>query len=292
MTANLNEANQPVKLADTHCHLDLNNFENDRNKVIERAKLAGIYRILIPGTDLASSWKALQLTMEDPILFAAIGFQPNDVDNWNEQSKHELETLYRNHINGVAKGKEKIKAIGEIGLDYYWNTTSHSLQKKVLLKQLDLAAELNLPVVLHVREQNDASRGECFDDLLEILKKWKKSLEESGNDLAVHPGVIHSFSGDLEIATQAISLGFYIGVTGPVTFKNAKDRQEVISKIALDHLLLETDAPFLAPHPKRGKRNEPGNIPFIAEKIAILHGTSLAKVAETTNANAKKLFNW
>jgi TatD DNase family protein len=288
----LNEVKNPVRLVDTHCHLDLNNFDNDRQQVIERAKLAGIFRILVPGTNLVSSEQALQLAMEESILYAAIGLQPNDALEWQPESQLELENLFRNHHNVLDTIQNKIVAIGEIGLDYYWDVAPHPLQKQVLLMQMELAAKLSLPVVLHVREQHDASRGACFDDLLDILRKWKANLDSTNHILSSRPGVIHSFSGNLDYALEAISLGFFIGVTGPVTFKNAKERQETIKGIGLEHLLLETDAPFLAPQPNRGKRNEPGNIRFIAERIAELHEISLAEVATITNANAKKLFEW
>ena len=292
MEGKLSEVSNPVELADTHCHLNLSKFEEDRHEVIQRAKHAGIQRILVPGTNLSSSQQALNLSMKEQILYAAIGFQPNDSLEWQEGSQQDLRELYQTHLDGFDSDQKKVVAIGEIGLDYYWDAAPHHFQKEVLLEQLDLAAELNLPVVLHVREQYDVTHGACFDDLLEILGEWKTQLKSTDHDLSTRPGVIHSFSGDLDTAKEAISLGFYIGVTGPVTFNNAKVRQDTIKGIDLDHLLLETDAPYLTPHPKRGKRNEPCNIVLIAEKVAQLHETNLAEVATITNANAVKLFQW
>ena len=292
VTVKLSEVRDSVELVDTHCHLDLNNFDDDREEVIERAMRNGINRILVPGTNLSSSKQALQLAREDPMIFAAIGFQPNDTSEWQQESQSELENLYRNHLNELDINQKRIVAIGEIGLDYYWDAAPHPLQKQVLLMQLEMAAELGLPVVLHVREQQDLTQGPCYDDLLDILGKWKSYLDQTNHVLSSRPGVIHSFSGNLEYALEAISLGFFIGVTGPITFKSARERQDTIRKIELEHLLLETDAPFLAPHPNRGKRNEPSNIRFIAEKIAELYETSLAEVAAITNVNAMKLFEW
>ena len=147
-------------------------------------------------------------------------------------------------------------------------------------------------MVLHLREKDDAPEGNCAADLLGMLEKWVASLRSRSHPLAKRPGVLHSFSGTREIAQAAIDLGFFIGVTGPVTFKKAQARREVIASIPLDNLLIETDSPFLAPQPKRGKRNEPAYVRFVAEKIAELHDKTTREVAETTTANAARLFNW
>ena len=186
----LNEAANPVKLVDTHCHLDINKFDEDRHEVTQRAKHAGIQRILIPGTNLSSSQKALNISIKEQILYTAIGFQPNDSLEWQEGSKQDLRDLYQTHLDGIDSARKKIVAIGEIGLDYYWDTAPHPIQKKVLLEQLDLATELNLPVILHVREQQDATHGPCFDDLLEILGEWKTDLKSTCHLCFSHPGVI------------------------------------------------------------------------------------------------------
>lgn len=272
-----------MTLTDTHAHLYFNKFDEDRNEVIARAAEKGVTRILVPGITPETSLASVKLADAHPQIFAAVGVHPTDALMWTESTRDELHELAKN---------PKVKAIGEIGLDYYWDTAPHDLQKEILAEQLSLAAELELPVVLHLREKNDAPHGNCAVDLLEMLENWVASLRSRGNRLAESPGVLHSFSGTIESAQKAISLGFYIGVTGPVTFKNAHQRREVISSIPLAHLLIETDAPFLAPQPKRGKRNEPAYVRFVAEKIAEIHNQTLRSVAEKTSANAAMLFNW
>jgi TatD DNase family protein len=265
--------------------------------VLERAARAGVAHILIPGLNLRSSRSAVKLAENQPKLCAAIGVHPTEAGTWNESSSNELRTLASLHPNpsptaGEASGERKIVAIGEIGLDYYWNSTSHELQKKVLQLQLDLATELGLPVILHMREAKDALHAQCAGDLLQILETWIRGLRLGQNPLAERPGVLHSFSGSLETARGALSLGFHIGVTGPVTFRNAQGRQEIVAALPLDHILLETDAPFQAPHPYRSKRNEPSYVRLIADKIALLQSRTLEEVAKATSENARRLFAW
>ena len=272
-----------MNLTDTHCHLYFNKFDDDRDEVIARAAKEGVTRILVPGITLETSLAAIKLAESHPIVYAAIGIHPTDALTWTDTSKGELLALAQN---------SRVKAIGEIGLDYYWDRAPHGLQKEVLQDQLSLAEELDLPVVLHLREKDDAPHGTCADDLLSMLSKWVASLRSRKNSLAKHPGVLHSFSGTIETAQKAIQLGFMIGVTGPVTFKNASQRREVIASILPEHLLIETDAPFLAPHPKRGRRNEPAYVRFVAEKVAELHNQTPRAFAEITTANAARLFNW
>jgi TatD DNase family protein len=280
-----------VEFVDTHCHLDFNKFDHDRIEVIQRAQAAGIKRILIPGVTIESSRAAVDLALNNPILFAAVGIQPNDSLSWDDKSVSTLKKLALTTSEKHTSGR-KIIAIGEIGLDYYWEAAPHDHQKKVLQHQLDLAAELELPVVVHLREKQDVEHGPCTDDLWELLSNWISNLRSTMNPLSRHPGVLHSFSGNLDTALRAIRSGFYIGVTGPVTYSKARNRQDLIRAIPLDHLLLETDSPYLAPQPKRGQRNEPANIPLVAEKISELHGEPLARVAEQTCTNAAILFNW
>jgi TatD DNase family protein len=270
-------------LTDTHCHLDFNKFDADRDEVLARAWEAGLTRILIPGITLSSSRAAVELADSHPKLFAAVGIHPNDVDQLH------VDTLAR--LRELAK-KPKIVAIGETGLDYYWDSAPHDHQQKVLQEQLALAAELRLPVILHSREKGDAPHGACAEDLIKILEEWVNRLRVEKNPLADRPGVLHSFSGSRETAQRAIQLGFYMGVTGPVTFKNAVKRQEIIAALPLERLLIETDAPYLAPHPHRGQRNEPAFVHEIADKIAQLNSRSLEEVAAITSANAARLFSW
>ncbi len=286
-----------MKLTDTHCHLDFNKFDVDRDEVLGRAWEAGLTRILIPGITLPASRSAVKLAESHPRLFAAIGIHPNDSLTWASETKNELRVLAGPHpiptSDSTTVGRSnKVVAIGEIGLDYYWDSAPHVHQQMVLNEQLALAMELRLPVVLHCREKGDALHGACAEDLIEILEKWVDRLRVEKSLLAERPGVLHSFSGSRETAQRAIRLGFYIGVTGPVTYKNALKRQEVSGALPLERLLIETDAPFLAPHPQRGRRNEPAFVVEIADKIAQLNSRSLDEVAAITSANAARLFSW
>ncbi len=271
-----------MTLVDTHCHLDYNKFDADRADVLLRAQQAGVARIVIPGTNWTSSLSAVKLAESHPMLYAAIGVHPTDV------STYQTDTLER--LRQLASETSKLVAIGEIGLDYYWDTDPHEVQQRVLREQLDLAAELQLPVILHFREKGDAADGPCAWDLMKILEEWANRLGRGKSPLAERPGVLHSFSGSRETASRAIALNFYLGVTGPVTYR--KERQELISGLPLERLLVETDAPFLAPAPNRGKRNEPAFVALIADKIATLHSCSPEKAAAVTTANAKRLFGW
>ena len=272
-----------MTLTDTHCHLYFNKFDDDRDEVIERAVEIGVTRILVPGITRETSLASVKLADAHPEVFAAVGIHPTDALTWTEATPNDLRDLAKN---------PRVKAIGEIGLDYYWDAAPHDLQQKILREQLALADELNLPVVLHLREKDDAEHGDCAEDLLSLLGDWATSLRSRAHPLASRPGVLHSFSGDSKTARRAIDLGFMIGVTGPVTFKKAHQRREVIASIPLEHLLIETDAPFLAPQPKRGKRNEPAYVAFVAEKVAEIHAKTPAEVAEVTSANAARLFSW
>lgn len=272
-----------MNFADTHCHLNLEHFDTDRPDALARARAHGVSRILIPALTLESSREIVTLCESTPELYAAIGVHPNDALTWEAGTRDALRDLATH---------PRVKAIGEIGLDYYWDAAPEHVQKDVLWQQLELAAETGKPVVLHSRDKGNALDGPCIRDLLDMLAEWVSALQRAGNPLAATPGVLHSFSGSLEHARRAIELGLYIGVTGPVTFRNARQRQEIVAALPLDKLLIETDAPFLAPHPHRGQRNEPAYVTLVAGKIASLHHRSLETVAETTSANAEKLFSW
>jgi len=288
-----------MRLTDTHCHLDFDKFDADRDNALARAWKVGLTRILIPGITLDSSRAAVELAESHPRLFAAVGVHPNDSLTWTVDTRNELRALTgprplplsRNRERGRDEGK-KVVAIGEIGLDYYWDSTPHDHQQKVLQEQFSLAAELRLPVILHCREKGDALHGACAEDLNELLEEWMNRLRVEKNPLVERPGVFHSFSGSRETAQVAIRLGFYLGVTGPVTFQNAVKRQELVAALPLERLLIETDAPYLTPHSHRGRRNEPAFVVEIADKIAQLHTLSLEEVAAITSANAARLFSW
>jgi TatD DNase family protein len=277
---------------DTHCHLDLDQFDPDREAVLERAARAGLASILIPGLNVVSSRATVKLAGSHPMLFAAVGVHPTEASTWKTETNAELRNIIKSSNPSETSDPSKIVAIGEIGLDYYWNSAPPDLQRSVLHKQLDLAAEAGLPVILHMREARNLPDGSCAGDLMQMLEEWVPGLRSGKNPLKERPGVLHSFSGSLETARAAMSLGFYIGVTGAVTFKNAGKRQEIVSALPLDRILIETDAPFQAPHPYRGKRNEPAYVRLIADKIALLHSCSLERVAAVTSENARSLFAW
>lgn len=276
-----------MKLTDTHCHLDFNKFDEDREAVMQRAIDTGVTKILIPAMNWESSLSTLKLAQSSPNLFAAIGFHPTEVEKWKDSSKEDLQNLAR-------LADKKIVAIGEIGLDYYWvqESDKRTRQCQVLQQQLNLAAEINKPVIIHLREQDNADLGDAARNILEITQAWHQDLRAQSHPLAQRPGVFHSFGSNLELAQKVMDLGFYIGITGPVTFKNAPERQALVKQLPLDRLLIETDAPFLAPHPHRGKRNEPAFVSKIADKIAELHSRSQSEVAAITSANATRLFDW
>jgi len=263
-----------IPYTDTHCHLDFDRFDKDRDQVLKRAWEAGLVWILNPGIDLPTNQAALSLAHLYPKqISAAVGIHPNHGQTWHTET---LSTLREQAQN---KG---VVAIGEIGLDYYREHTPFDQQRKILAAQLSLAEELTLPVILHNREAEQ--------DLLAMLKDWYLGLCQSNHPLADHPGVFHSFSSDHQTAQAALEMNFMIGVSGPVTFTKASEHKAIISSLPLESLLLETDAPYLTPHPQRGKRNEPAYIPLIAEEIARLHHTIPKDIAEITYANARRLF--
>lgn len=281
-------------LTDTHCHLDYNKFDDDRDLVIQRANDAGLHRILIPGLDYASSLAALKIAEAHPNIFAAIGFHPTDLDTWQTNSIERLHQLFRQQQEQAPVSRNKIVAVGEIGIDYYWvkESEKREFQCEALQQQLQLAQSINRPVVLHMREENDAWFGQASIDLLEILSAWCADLQQQNHPLAQKPGVLHSFNGNLKTAQKALALNFYIGVTGPVTYKNAEEKRQIIRQLPLERLLIETDAPFLTPVPHRGQRNEPAFVAYIADKIAEIHNTTREQIAITTSENANRLFAW
>lgn len=260
------------KLADTHCHLYFNLFEEDLPEVINRAQACGIENILLPGIDLETSEQAIRLSEQFPGIFAAVGVHPNDTKDWGNGTLDRLTQLARH---------PRVLAIGEIGLDFYRDRSPVHTQTLALKDQLALAAKFNKPVILHSRASESA--------LLPILLEWHSQLH---GQFFNNPGILHSFEGSLEQAKMAIDHHFMIGIGGPVTYKNATDKQILATKLPLSHIVLETDAPFLTPHPFRGQRNEPARILEIAKKIAELRRISLDEVALTTTKNADQLLGW
>lgn len=259
---------------DTHCHLDFPNFDQDREIVLSNAKKAGLAFICNPGIDLETSKKSIQLSKQNPgFIYSGIGFHPNYGNAWQSSSISDLREL--------ANNKEVI-AIGEIGLDHYRKHTAWDDQENILIDQLNLASELRLPVLLHNRD--------ATENLLPIVRSWIDNLDED-HPQKKKPGVFHSFSDSLDTALEAIDLGFLIGISGPITFSNAPERKEIVANLPLNHLLLETDSPFLTPHPYRGQRCEPAYIPYIAKEIAMLHSATPEEIAIITFQNAITLFN-
>ena len=265
----------PLWLVDTHCHLNFAEFDQDRLQVVEKARESGLSRILIPGIDLPTCLSALELARQYPEVFAAVGIHPNIDMRQPEAALSEIKRL---------TSGDKVVAIGEIGLDYYRQSTPKGLQLSLFRAQLELAAELGLPVIIHNRDTSE--------DLLGLLHQWHKELVKSGSKLASHPGVLHSFSAGHQVAREAVELGFKLGIAGPVTFRKAHQLQSVVASLSLEALLVETDAPYQTPHPFRGKRNEPANVRIVAEKIAELKQVPVDVVAKITTESADQLFNW
>ncbi len=260
-----------MTLVDTHCHLDFHSYDEIRADVIREAAEVGVTRIINPGTDLERCHKALRIAEQYPNVYAAVGIHPTDTADFDDATLAEVRAM---------AAHEKVLAIGEIGLDYHWDTSPKSAQWRALKAQLTLAAELELPVIIHNREASD--------DVLRILAEWTGTLPAS---LRGRAGVLHSFSAPWSVAERALELGFYIGFTGPVTFKNAGALRRVAAHVPLDRILVETDGPFLTPEPFRGRRpNRPAYVRYIAERLAALHDLPAANFFAQTTANAERLF--
>lgn len=259
-------------LADTHCHLTVSAFDQDRSEVLARACAAGVQRLLVPGLDIPSSKAAVDFAEQNPGVYAAIGVHPHNAHSWSHTDRAAIRALSQSPC---------VVAIGEIGLDYYRNLSPREAQQTAFREQLELAIELELPVVVHNRE--------AIDDVMKHLITWSANLPSK---LLGRSGVLHAYSADLETALEAISAGFYFGVAGPLTYPKADDRRKITAQIPLQRLLLETDAPYLSPHPLRGERNEPANIQILVEKLAMLLRLDTASAARTMTQNASDLFSW
>ncbi len=263
---------------DTHCHLYLEEFAEDLPAVLARAKEACIGKILVPGIDVETSRQALALSCEHPgWLYAAVGIHPNYANQVGLEQIEAIETLL------MAK-TGNIKAVGEIGLDYYRTWASHEDQLFVFQHMLGLAAKYKLPVCIHIREAEG--------DVIKALDQWTSELVKSNNILAKLPGVCHSYSGSPEIARFALDHHFLLGISGSVTFKNAQNLRDRLAEIGIKHLITETDSPYLAPHPNRGRRNEPALVNCVLEEIARLFEMDVDQAAKITTQNAQNLFNW
>ncbi|HOP49709.1 MAG TPA: YchF/TatD family DNA exonuclease [Ignavibacteriales bacterium] len=251
-------------MIDTHAHLNLNNFDKDLPEVIQRAIDNGVEYIIVPGIDLDSSIKAVDIANKYNNVYAAVGFHPEDADKFNDQSVNALIDLSKNN---------KVVAIGEIGLDYYWKNVPKETQIRVFKQQLDLSLKLNLPVIIHNRESDN--------EMLNIIKSYKNTPLKAQ---------FHCFSGDLNMAIELIKMHHFISFTANITFPNAKNLVELVKHIQIDDLLLETDSPFMAPQGHRGKRNEPSFVLEVAKKISEIQNIKLEDVIRTTSTNAYRLF--
>jgi TatD DNase family protein len=273
-----------MQLVDTHAHLDDEQFNVDRASVVRSAVEAGVTLIITVGADLASSRSAVSLAEWSANIYATVGVHPHDASSMEWSALDELRDL---------AARPDVVAIGEIGLDYYRDLSPRDVQRSAFEAQLELATAAGKPVVVHIRDS--AGEDGAYSDALAILRDWITSPPRSArlNNLTSEPsspGVLHCFSGPLPIARDALDLGFYLGTDGPVTYPSANALRSVVAQLPLERLLLETDCPYLAPQLRRGRRNEPSYLPFIAQEVAGLQHTSLCKVAEVTTANAVRLF--
>lgn len=246
---------------DTHCHLNSEQLYENRDEFIKHALDNQVEMMVVVGYDLESSKKAVEIAKEHSFIYAAVGIGPNDCLNTTTQDLQIIDE----YLN-----EPKVVALGEIGLDYYWDDVPSDKQKEIFQQQVDLAKKHQKPIIIHCRD--------AYEDTYEVLKR-------NG-----HPGIMHCYSGSVEMAKRFIDLGFYISLAGPVTFKNARVPKDVAEKIGLEHLLIETDCPYLTPHPHRGSLNEPANVVHIAQEIAKLKNMEIESVASQTTFNAKKVF--
>ena len=247
---------------DTHAHYDDKAFDEDRDSLLAALPEAGVTLVIDPGCDVKSSRAAIELAARYEHVYAAVGIHPEELGDFTEENLNEIAHLARDG---------KCVAIGEIGLDYYWDDTYKAEQKELFRRQIELALELSKPIIVHDRE--------AHGDSLELVSRYPELR-----------GVFHCFSGSLEMARELVRRGWYVGLTGVVTFKNARKAVEVASSIPLERLLIETDCPYMAPVPYRGRRNDPSLVPLVAEKIAELRGLSVETVAQATTQNACRLF--
>lgn len=253
-----------IKIFDSHAHYDDSTFDEDRSKLLDEIQDLGVIGVINCGASLDGARKSVELSNQYKFIYSAVGIHPENAGEYNLQVEEEFHKL--------VLGNSKIKAIGEIGLDYYWaENPPREVQKEVFIKQMQLAEELQLPVIIHDRD--------AHKDTLDIMKKFPKVK-----------GVVHCFSGSVEFARECLELGYYIGFTGVITFKNAKKIIEVAMEVPLDKMLVETDAPYMAPVPNRGKRNQSNYILSIIEKLAEIKGIEEKDLSEIFINNTKNLF--
>lgn len=249
-----------MRIIDSHAHYDDSSFDADREDVLRELFSGEICKIVNIGCSVKSSYSSVKLAEEYAGIYAAVGLHPDAADEIDR-----IEEIRR------LCGNKKVVAVGEIGLDYHYEEHSRDIQKKAFEEQLKLAAELDMPVVIHSRD--------AWEDTMELLRKYRPK------------GVMHCFSGSAEIAREIVAMGMYVGFTGVVTFKNAKKALKALEAVPLDRLLVETDCPYMAPEPNRGKRNYSGYLPYTVAAMAAVKGVSPDEMAEITAENAERLFN-
>ncbi|MCS6834623.1 MAG: TatD family hydrolase [Anaerolineae bacterium] len=257
-------------MVDTHCHLNFDAYDQDLTQVLDEARHQQVTRFLIPAVDLETSRSGLRLAEQHTGVSAAIGVHPNSTATFGESLLNELRALSAHPC---------VVGIGEIGLDYYWDKSPKQAQWAAFEAQLRLAAELALPVIIHNRD--------AHEDTIAILERWVVDLPPA---LRGHAGVMHSFSAPTPIAERALACGFFIGFSGPITFKKADELRRVAASVPPERLLVETDAPYLTPEPRRGQRNSPAYIPHIVERLASVHRLDDDEMARQTTLNAERLF--
>ena len=248
---------------DTHAHYDDEQFDADREELLNSMAEQGVGTIVNVSASYPSCEQVTEMVQKYPFMYAAVGVHPDHVGELNEETFVRMKKLFAN---------DKVIAVGEIGLDYYWDNESHDLQKAWFIRQLELARELDLPVLIHSRE--------AAADTMDIMKEHAEGIS----------GVIHCYSYSKEMAREYVKMGFYIGVGGVVTFKNARKLKETVVEIPLTSIILETDCPYLAPEPNRGKRNNSAYIRYVAEEIAKIKGITYEEVVAQTEENARKMY--
>lgn len=254
-----------MELIDTHAHLDDEKFAHDRAAVIERARESGVVKIITMGDSLDSSARSVALAEKFELVYAAVGIHPEEAQPMTAATDEQI---------AAWAAQEKVVAIGEIGLDYYWEKDEErrALQRAIFVRQLDLARQLKLPVCIHDRE--------AHGDMMKILKTEGRGLR----------GVLHCYSGSWEMAAELLKSDWYFGIDGPLTYKNAAKLPEIVQRLPAERILVETDSPYLSPMPFRGKRNEPAHVLYIAKKAAELRGESLEAFARATRENTRELY--
>lgn len=253
-----------MELFDSHAHYNDEKFDEDRKELLKEIYNSGVTKIINAGYNIDSSKRAIEIANIYDFMYTTAGISPNDIDDFKKDDLEIVEEIAKN---------EKCKAIGEIGLDYYWNQGNKELQKEVFISQIEIANKLELPIVIHTRE--------AIYDTLEILKQNE----------CIKKGIFHCCPLNVDLVREGLKLGFYISFAGPVTFKNSKNAEEIIKMVPNDRMLIETDSPYLSPEPLRGTRNDSRNVKYVAQKIADIKGISIEDVAKITYENTKRIFD-